>query len=114
VFLIMVFGATAIIGCSSAGGGGRAAPPARATTTITTNTAVGVGARIFRDHCAACHGANGHGELGPPLVGIAQRVTLAEEQMIVRSGNGRMPSFGAALTDADINAVIAYTREQLR
>jgi mono/diheme cytochrome c family protein len=71
------------------------------------------GAFVFRTQCAGCHGTHGEGNLGPSLVGIADRMTEADQQSLVRSGLGRMPPFSPGLSDADIAAVVAYTRTQV-
>ena len=72
-----------------------------------------VGTQVFGMHCATCHGQNGEGNLGPSLVLIANRLTVDEESNIVRTGRGRMPAFRPALTDAEVAAVINYTRTKL-
>ena len=69
---------------------------------------------MFRTKCAACHGTRGEGNLGPPLVDIAEKMTVAQQVSMVRSGSGRMPAFSSALTNADIASVVAYTRTGLR
>lgn len=68
------------------------------------------GAGLFRAQCSACHGSTGEGNLGPPLVGIADRMSLAEQLDVVQSGRGRMPPFSPTLTNAEIAAVVQYTR----
>lgn len=37
----------------------------------------------------------------------------ADQQEFVKVGGGGMPAFGSALSDAEIEAVVAYTREEL-
>ena len=73
----------------------------------------GEGAFVYRTQCAGCHGARGEGELGPALVGIASRMTEAEEVARVRAGGGRMPAFAPGLTDQEIAAVVRHTRDEL-
>lgn len=71
------------------------------------------GAFVFRTQCAGCHGSRGEGNLGPPLAGIATGMTVADEAAVVRAGRGRMPAFGSTLSEADIAAVVAYSRAAL-
>lgn len=87
------------------------------------------GGRLFAEYCAACHGDNGVGEtpgtatapvepskLAPALDGTAhawhhedaQLRTLVHEGSIARGG--RMPAWGAVLSDADIDNVLAYIK----
>jgi menaquinol-cytochrome c reductase cytochrome b/c subunit len=68
---------------------------------------------VFRSQCAGCHGTKGEGNLGPPLVGIADRMPEADELAQIRNGRGRMPPFSPALSDDDIAAVVAYVRTEL-
>jgi mono/diheme cytochrome c family protein len=104
------------------------APPARASapsTTTTTNTRWSAGAKLYDDHCADCHGAQGEGREGrhPPLAGN-RAVTLAAPNNVVQvilhggfapatSGNPRphgMPPFGHVLDDEAVAAVASYVR----
>jgi mono/diheme cytochrome c family protein len=61
------------------------------------------GATVFRERCAACHGQQGEGNMGPALQG---QVT----ETIVREGRlpQGMPAFENELSDAEIEAVVAY------
>lgn len=119
----------ALAGCSSiapppagpAAGGTTSAPttPAAPATTRATPPPSRLpgetdGAFVFRLQCASCHGTKGDGNLGPSLIGIADRLSAEDQQAIVRGGKGRMPPFTPGLTDAEIAAVIDYTRTQLR
>lgn len=69
------------------------------------------GARIYRRHCASCHGSKGQGtRVGPSLQ------TVTDPQMVmhmVRSGKGIMPSFANRLTDTQIRAVAHYVARKL-
>lgn len=119
----------AVAGCSGTTAPGTANGPApapgasTATTAAITTTSTppatrrpgeDQGAFVFRTQCAGCHGTRGEGNLGPPLVGIADRMTEADQVALVRSGRGRMPPFTPGLRDEDIAAVVAYTRSELR
>ena len=71
------------------------------------------GDRIYAVKCAGCHGTAGEGNLGPALVGIADRMTAADQIAVVSDGRGTMLAFSPALTDEQIAAVVDYTRPQL-
>ena len=48
----------------------------------------------YRVHCGACHGADLQGtDQGPSLVGLTERLTMAEIAKVVKEGKGRMPAF---------------------
>jgi mono/diheme cytochrome c family protein len=84
-----------------------------------------LGGRLYKDHCASCHGDQGQGAAGayPPLAGN-RGVTLESPANVLRAivsggfppttaGNPRpygMPPFGASLNDAEIAAVATYIR----
>ncbi len=78
------------------GGGGNASP----------------GAALYASNCARCHGGDGGGGLGPQLSDgkVADDLSEAEEISVVTNGRSGMPSFGDALTAAEIQQVVAYTR----
>src|SRR3954454_20430850 len=104
------------MGCSS----GSAGPATEASSTTATASSAETrrpgesqGKFVFRTKCSACHGTHGEGNLGPSLVDIAEKMTEADQVALVRSGRGRMPPFAPALTNADIAAVVTYTRTQL-
>lgn len=71
---------------------------------------------LFAQRCAGCHGREGGGASAPRLAGgavVDRFPDRAEQIAVVRDGRGRMPAFGGRLTDAEIEAVVTYTREQL-
>ena len=74
------------------------------------------GAAVFADNCAACHGGDGSGGIGPRLAG-GRVVTVypdpADQIAVVTTGRGGMPAFGDKLTDDEIAAVVDYTRTVL-
>jgi mono/diheme cytochrome c family protein len=73
-------------------------------------------AAIFAAACARCHGAEGQGDIGPRLTGGAavERFPDVEEQVEwVTFGGADMPAFRGTLTDAQIRAVVDYTRTEL-
>jgi ubiquinol-cytochrome c reductase cytochrome b subunit len=75
-----------------------------------TSGPVFTGARLFQDKaCLNCHLIEGHGgRRGPDLTHIAGELT--KNDMIIRIVNGgvNMPAFGAMLTPADIDDLVAF------
>ncbi|GMU79634.1 MAG: hypothetical protein AMXMBFR46_24240 [Acidimicrobiia bacterium] len=94
-------------GASSAGGGADYLPE---TGALPTN-----GREVYAARCAGCHGRDGQGGSGPALADrVADRFPDPEDQIVVVSrGRGAMPAFGSSLSDAEIRAVVTYTRTEL-
>ncbi len=71
--------------------------------------AAAAGAGIYADVCSNCHGAAGLGsEWAPALTTLALDVHEVSAQVL--DGNPpSMPSFARTLTEAEIEAVAAYT-----
>jgi len=74
------------------------------------------GEEIFLQLCARCHSADLSGGIGPPLGPGSDAATRPDEflRLTITRGRGRMPSFRLTLSDEQIDAVIAYLREQQR
>jgi mono/diheme cytochrome c family protein len=83
------------------------------------------GEKMYRDHCADCHGRDGEGTPGtwPALAGNRAvtmtsannpiRVVLSGGYLPATAGNPRpygMPPFAQVLGDADVAAVLSYVR----
>jgi mono/diheme cytochrome c family protein len=71
------------------------------------------GAAIFSERCASCHGADGEGRNGPQLSDgrAVERFPDVQAQIdVVTDGRGGMPSFESRLSEAEIQAVVEYTR----
>lgn len=100
-------------------------------------TGVELGRQIFASAgCSGCHGGAGEGGVGPKLAGDEVELTFpepADQVAFVKSGStkgqpygspdrpdgqrvakGGMPSFGGTLSDAEIEAVVLYEREELK
>lgn len=91
------------------------APPPEAAPTAEDGVpgAAVDGATIYADDCAACHGADGGGGVGPALAEgavVAAFPEVADQVVVVAEGRGGMPSFGDRLTPEQITAVVDYTR----
>lgn len=85
--------------CSSGGGG----------------TPSASGSVLYAANCARCHGSQGEGIIGPSLAGVAKTFPEVDGQIaFVSNGGGGMPRFGDLLSDADINAIVEYTRSTFR
>lgn len=75
-------------------------------------TDLGVGGESFRVQCAACHSWAGEGgalvnRAAPPT----SHATPTQIVEAIRTGPGAMPRFGtAALSDQEVNDVVAYVR----
>jgi mono/diheme cytochrome c family protein len=82
------------------------------------------GRSLYRDHCVSCHGPDGRGGWRARLLFLspgnltAPEVTAAPDRYLadlIRNGGATigkpgMPSFGFALGQAEVEAVIAYLR----
>lgn len=73
---------------------------------------VQVGAAIFTKNCAACHGANGAGGIGPALAGNPHVNIENATPMLttILQGRNLMPSWRGQLAAGDIAAVATFIR----
>ena len=92
-----------------------AVPPdgAPGTSQTTEGEAGDLGATVYRQRCAACHGGSGEGATGPSMVDVDDRLTRDEHITVVREGRGSMPAWDRTLTEEEIEAVVDYEREVL-
>ncbi len=77
-----------------------------------TPVSIQVGASIFAKNCAACHGANGDGGIGPALAGNPH-VNIANPNLMLTTivqGRNQMPSWRGQLAASDIAAVASFVR----
>jgi mono/diheme cytochrome c family protein len=74
---------------------------------------VASGEEIYRERCASCHGGDGGGGSGPPLEGVADRLSLDDQIAVVTDGRAEMPAWGDTLSEDDIAAVVDYQRTVL-
>jgi mono/diheme cytochrome c family protein len=76
------------------------------------------GAATYKAKCAACHGADGKGQttMGKKMnlrdLGSAEVQKQTDKQLHdwTADGKGKMPAYKDKLTDAEINALVAYMR----
>lgn len=71
------------------------------------------GAQVYAANCAVCHGAQGQGGSGPRLAGSARAADERLLRNVVRYGNGMMPGFEGRLSEAEIEAVVAFVAGDL-
>ncbi|NDP41813.1 MAG: cytochrome C oxidase Cbb3 [Aromatoleum sp.] len=80
----------------------------------TAQTTAADAARIYATHCASCHGAGRFGGTGPALLPESLE-RLRKPAAVDTIANGRiatqMPAFGATLSKADIDALVAFVYE---
>jgi len=84
--------------------------PASTTSVIpTAHTEAYRGYVLFLKNCAHCHGSDARGDEGPDLHGVAR--SDARISSLIKNGiKGEMPKFGEKLSDADVQALIAFVR----
>jgi cytochrome c oxidase subunit 2 len=61
--------------------------------------------------CAKCHGLGGEGGIAPRIAGSPTLTDAENLENIVRNGRGRMPAVGSDWTEDQVDALIAYLRE---
>ena len=80
---------------------------------ITYPTAFAKGEQVYQKQCAACHGANGEGGVGPGMIGTAITTGNMQDHLdvLVNGVPGTaMQAFGGQLNNIDMAAVITYER----
>ncbi|MEM7139857.1 MAG: cytochrome c [Actinomycetota bacterium] len=73
-----------------------------------------LGAQVYADNCATCHGAIGEGQSGPRLTGVINDAYPDDADLVALILTGRvpMPPFAGQLDDTEIESVIFYLRQQ--
>ncbi len=88
-------------------------PPAPAAV---VEAAGGVdGSLLYKKSCARCHGGDGSGGIGPKLAGkvLVSFPDAADQIAVVTNGRKGMPAFSTRLTEAEIAAIVDFTRTTL-
>jgi len=70
-----------------------------------------VGKELFASHCAACHGAEGKGGIGPDLTRSDSKYGHTQEALTESIRDGRpdgMPAFGNQLSAAETENLVAF------
>jgi hypothetical protein len=76
-----------------------------------SQAAAGDGAALYREHCAACHGAERLGLTGPALLpGNLQRLKPERARAVIADGlpATQMPAFGGQLQGTQIESLVSY------
>ena len=74
------------------------------------------GAALWAQNCASCHGKDGSGattmgkKLGVKDYSKDQGFSDAEATNVIKNGKGKMKAYKDKLSDADVNALVAYVR----
>jgi mono/diheme cytochrome c family protein len=84
-----------------------------------SSQAQSAGETVFKTKCAACHGADGNGDvpmgkkLGARDLGSAEVQGQSDAQLteVVTKGKNKMPAYGGKLTKEQIGQLVAYIRE---
>ena len=111
--ILAVLGAAGLLaGC---GGGTTTSSPSTAppTSTAPSPTATIDAPAIFAANCAACHGANRQGFVGPELTAAALQSRGRTDDYIrdtITNGRNGMPTWKGKLTPAQIEALIRFLR----
>ncbi len=73
-----------------------------------------LGAVVFSENCATCHGTTGHGgTIGPDLRTMPLAQTEAGAIQQVTHGGGAMPPFEGVLSEEEIENVAAYVAQEI-
>ncbi len=79
--------------------------------------AIEEGKKIYQQKCAACHGPDGTGSIGPNLVDEEWKYGGSDREVMISIKNGRpggMPAWGNTMSEDDIWKVIAFIRSLKR
>lgn len=87
-------------------------PPPSTVTSGASGATTGPGATLFAANCASCHGPQGQGGLGPPLMGQVTVIypDVADQVAVVADGKGSMPGFSGSLSAEQIRQIVDFTR----
>jgi mono/diheme cytochrome c family protein len=71
-----------------------------------------LGAELYEQSCAGCHGATGGGGLGPAIGPGSNSVNLQDDQLaaVIVVGPGSMPAF-PRLNDDQVDSLVTYLRD---
>jgi len=94
-------------------GGGRPVgeAPAAATGKKSESDRVAAGKQLFAENCAACHGADATGGIGPDLTDKQFKFGGSRDDLTESISGGRpggMPAFGNQLSGNEIESLVAF------
>jgi mono/diheme cytochrome c family protein len=72
-----------------------------------------LGASLFAQHCAACHGAAGEGGAGVRLSGNSRAGDAALSRSVIVTGRGIMPAFSGVLLEDEIDVLVRWVAQNL-
>ena len=104
VSLLITLGVTLVFGAPSSGKQSRLTQPHNVDGQVVSR-----GRQIFVRHCAQCHGFDARGYEGTDLHNIHAGDKLVR-QVIIGGIRGEMPAYGTFLSEADVQALMAYLR----
>jgi mono/diheme cytochrome c family protein len=87
-----------------------AAAGAGAADALSAEELAARGADVYAIYCAACHQADGRGNIGPGLISNARVGDAVFVARQIRDGLGEMPGFGMVLSLQDMAAVATFVR----
>ena len=103
--LLLAFAAGEIFQIASAAASGAVATPAVPSAGALAQK----GRQLFLLNCAHCHGTDARGDEGPDLHGVTK--SDARIAAMIKNGiKGEMPKFGTKLSDAEVQALVAFVR----
>ena len=72
------------------------------------------GEEMYLQLCSNCHGDRLEGGIGPALGPGSNAASQPDEflRVTIDEGRGRMPSFSSTLSDAQVERLIGYLREE--
>lgn len=81
---------------------------------IKATSTIEQGGNLYKNYCAACHGANrqGNGAVFPELTNVKSRLSKEIAKTKITGGVGQMPGFSRALTDDEIESLLAFLYEE--
>jgi mono/diheme cytochrome c family protein len=131
ILLILAVGAHAlVVGCGGRQESGSTSsssePPPVSQPATDTGAAVpgdqlALGAKVYADRCALCHGSEGKGD-GPASAGLNPKPrnhtdgsymnARTDEDLlgVIRDGKGAMPAWKSVLSEQEIQAVLQFVR----